>query len=155
MILAILQELYLPASVVAGLLFLPPRFPILPRAGTRRFDKADLQDRSNRAGTFPRSDLNFTSRLQSWQASCFYPHVSPFSRGREPADLTRLISKIVQIEPELFQGLWNNDLNINPVIVSRFFFNGRCNRKGGLHNLFVSWVTNTHLGAIPNSLTQF
>src|SRR5262249_47590194 len=87
--------------------------------------------------------------------SRFYHDISPFSRGGEAANLAGLISQIVQIEPELLQSFWDNDLNINPVVVTRFFFDGRRNRKGGFHNRALSFVRNTVSSPSPNSLQGF
>jgi hypothetical protein len=49
----------------------------------------------------------------------------------------RLIAKIIQIEPELFQSHRNDDLDINPVIVPGFFLDVCRYRKGSLHSLKI------------------
>jgi polyphosphate glucokinase len=94
----------------------------------------------------------FVTRLQPRQSSGLHHYISPLTRRGESSDLTGLISQVIQIEPELLQGFWNDDLDIDPVIVSRLFLNSRRNRKGGFHNLSLFYVRNTVLSWIPNSL---
>src|ERR1700758_5258483 len=47
----------------------------------------------------------------------------------------RLIAKVIQIEPELFYSHRNDDLDINPVIISGLLLDVCRYRKGSLHNL--------------------
>ncbi len=59
----------------------------------------------------------------------------PTRQREESTDLMRLIAQIIQIEPELFQSHWNDDLDINPIIIPTFFLDVCRYRKGSLHNL--------------------
>jgi hypothetical protein len=79
---------------------------------------------------------DFVSRLQLWKPARFYDYVTPFAGGRKSADLMGLINEFIQIEPEFFEGYGNNDLYVDPVVISGFFLDvgGYC--EGSLHNLY-------------------
>jgi hypothetical protein len=47
----------------------------------------------------------------------------------------RLINEFVQIQSEFFEGDWNNDFDIDPVIISSFFLDGGRYCEGSIHNL--------------------
>ena len=62
-----------------------------------------------------------------------FPH-SP--DGGKSADLMRLIHEFVQIQSEFFEGHWNNDFDVDPVVVSGLFLDVCRYREGSLHNLY-------------------
>ncbi len=47
----------------------------------------------------------------------------------------RLINEFVQVQSEFLKGHWNNDFDIDPVIVSSFFLDGGRYCEGSIHNL--------------------
>jgi hypothetical protein len=80
-------------------------------------------------------DRDFISRLQLWATARGHHNVSPFAGGRKSADLMRLINEFVQIQSEFFEGHWNDDFDIDPVIISSFFLDGGRYCEGSIHNL--------------------
>jgi hypothetical protein len=80
-------------------------------------------------------DRNFVPCFQSWYPACRYDNVSPFARRREAANLARLVHEFVEIQSEFFGSYRDDDLNINPVIVARFFLDVGRDSEGSFHIL--------------------
>jgi hypothetical protein len=80
-------------------------------------------------------DWNFISCFQSWYSACGHDNVSPFARRREAANLARLVHKFVEIQSEFLGSYRDDDFNINPVIVAKFFLDVGRDSEGSFHIL--------------------
>ena len=49
----------------------------------------------------------------------------------------RLINEFVQVQSELFESHWNNDFDIDPVVISGFFLDGGRYCEGSIHMFIV------------------
>ena len=47
----------------------------------------------------------------------------------------RLINEFVQVQSEFFEGYWNNDFDIDPVVIAGFFLDGGRYCERSIHNL--------------------
>jgi hypothetical protein len=79
---------------------------------------------------------NFVSWLQPWETARGDDDISPLAGGREPANLMRVIYEFVQVQSEFLEGHWNNNFDVDPVVISGFFLDVCRYREGSIHNLF-------------------
>jgi hypothetical protein len=81
------------------------------------------------------NDRNFISWFQSRKTTGSHHHVSPFAGRRKATNLMRLIDKLVQIQAKFLEGDRYNYFDIDPVVISGFFFDVCRYCEGSIHIL--------------------